>query len=119
MHVIIFFVVAGFVLLAIREICLIVYRLYFHPLARIPGPKLAAATQLYEFYYDILKWPGGQYWLEVDKMHERYGKFLRCLNANACYHYGKNIAPIQIDLLCRPSSEFPVQSISRRFANQC
>ncbi len=89
MHTISLSIVVGFALLAIREIYLIVYRLYFHDLAGIPGPKLASATQWYEFYYDILKWPGGQYWLEVDKMHERYGKVLRFLKACTSFHYQK------------------------------
>ena len=74
MHVLILFASASFAILAIKELCIVVYRLFFHPLARIPGPVLGSATQWYEFYYDILKWPGGQYWYEVDKMHERYGK---------------------------------------------
>ena len=59
---------------------MVIYRLYFHPLAGIPGSKLAGATQWYEFYYDVLKWPGGQYWLEVDKMHDRYGKLFSLLD---------------------------------------
>ncbi|KAL9634621.1 MAG: hypothetical protein Q9164_003980 [Protoblastenia rupestris] len=77
MHALIPFVAAGFAMLAIREIFMVVYRLFFHPLARVPGPMLASATQWYEFYYDILNWPGGQYWYEVDKMHERYGPIVR------------------------------------------
>ena len=76
-----FFIIAGFSLLVIRELCLIVYRLYFHPLAQFPGPTLARATQWYEFYFDVLKWPGGQYWFEVDKMHDRYGNTTQVLNA--------------------------------------
>lgn len=48
-----------------------IYRLYFHPLRKIPGPRLAAATHLVEFYYDVVK--GGKYIWEVEKMHEIYG----------------------------------------------
>lgn len=30
-------------------------RIYFHPLSNVPGPRLAAATHLYEAYYNILR----------------------------------------------------------------
>jgi hypothetical protein len=48
-----------------------IYRLYFHPLRRIPGPKLAAASHCQEFYYDIIK--GGKYLFEIERMHKKYG----------------------------------------------
>ncbi|KAL2818535.1 cytochrome P450 [Aspergillus granulosus] len=59
------------VYLAIRTI----YRIYFHPLRRIPGPKLAAASHVLEFYYDIIK--GGKYIFEVERMHKKYGPIVR------------------------------------------
>lgn len=49
----------------------IIHRLFLHPLRKIPGPRLAAATHLVEFYYDVIK--GGKFIWEVEKMHEKYG----------------------------------------------
>ncbi|KAI1403068.1 cytochrome P450 [Hypoxylon fuscum] len=47
----------------------------FHPLSRIPGPKLAAATYLPEFWYDAVKF--GRYTNEIKRMHEIYGPIVR------------------------------------------
>lgn len=53
-------------------VLLAVYRLYFSPLSNFPGPKLAALTGLYEFYYDY--WLDGKYIFEIKKMHGTYGE---------------------------------------------
>lgn len=55
--------------------CTSVWRLYLHPLAGIPGPKLAALTSWYEFYYDVVQ-PAKFYW-KIKELHEQYGT--KCL----------------------------------------
>lgn len=63
-----FGIASALVFLIVRSI----YRIYFHPLSHIPGPKLAAASSAYEFYFNVVK--GGKYMWEVGRMHEIYGK---------------------------------------------
>ena len=51
---------------------LYVYRMYFDRLSHIPGPKLAAASLWYEFYYDVVL--KGRYTYKIRELHEEYGK---------------------------------------------
>lgn len=50
------------------------YRLYLHPLAKFPGPRLAAITRYYEAYYDVVK--NGQYTFRIAEIHQKYGRSL-------------------------------------------
>ncbi|KAF4620123.1 hypothetical protein G7Y89_g14699 [Cudoniella acicularis] len=54
---------------------LIFYRLFLHPLAKFPGPKLAAITRYYEAYYDIVQ--NGQYIFKIEELHKKYGPIIR------------------------------------------
>ncbi|KAK7572720.1 hypothetical protein V3481_017910 [Fusarium oxysporum f. sp. vasinfectum] len=46
-----------------------------HPLSKFPGPKIAAASYVYEAYYDWILM--GRYGRRIEKMHEQYGPIVR------------------------------------------
>ncbi|KAJ5281486.1 cytochrome P450 [Penicillium angulare] len=50
-------------------------RLFFHPISHIPGPRLAALTWWYEFYYDVVL--PGKYIFKIQELHLEYGPILR------------------------------------------
>ncbi|KAE9376444.1 cytochrome P450 [Stipitochalara longipes BDJ] len=50
-------------------------RLYFHPLSHIPGPKFAALTWWYEFYFDIIQ--PSRYVFKIQELHKEYGPIVR------------------------------------------
>ena len=47
-----------------------VYRLYFHPLARYPGPTVGRITDLDSVYH---QWRGDRH-LDFHKKHQKYGR---------------------------------------------
>lgn len=51
---------------------LVVYRLFFSPIANIPGPKLTAITFWVEAYWEVVK--GGRFIFKIEEWHEKYGK---------------------------------------------
>jgi hypothetical protein len=53
------------------NLVMVIYRLYFHKLSRFPGPRLAAATGLYEIYFST--WGPGIFENEIDNMHRKFG----------------------------------------------
>lgn len=53
------------------------YNIFFHPLARFPGPKLAAATRGYEWYYAFFYNGGGRYADCLKELHRQYGPVVR------------------------------------------
>ncbi|KAF1950205.1 cytochrome P450 [Byssothecium circinans] len=63
------------VVLSVAIALLLYRRLRLHPLASIPGPKLAAISTLYELYYDLVA--GGRLPWKLKALHEQYGPIVR------------------------------------------
>lgn len=61
-----------FLLLSVTSVLyLVIYRLCFHPLRKVPGPWFATVTYWYEFYYDVIC--DGNYVKQYPRLHEKYG----------------------------------------------
>ncbi|KAH8655801.1 putative benzoate 4-monooxygenase cytochrome P450 [Xylariales sp. PMI_506] len=54
---------------------LAVQRLFLSPLARFPGPWLAALSNWYEFYYDVIR--EGEFTHQIQQLHKLYGPIVR------------------------------------------
>jgi hypothetical protein len=63
-------------LFIVRTVTIAVYRLWFHPYAKYPGPKLLGLTKYAEFYYDLFDKDGFTPYIE--RLHEQYGPIVRC-----------------------------------------
>lgn len=88
----------------------IVYRRFFHPLAKTPGPFLPAVTTLYQSYYN------SRYYLEIERLHKKYGPIVRIQpnevhlsdqqHFETIYHVGSKYtkSPVYYGALCIPNS---------------
>lgn len=56
-------------------------RLYASPLAKFPGPRLAALTTWYQFYFDIVK--GGRLPWHLAQLHRNYGEYAHRLRLSS------------------------------------
>ncbi|KAJ3866885.1 cytochrome P450 [Lentinula novae-zelandiae] len=70
-----YLLLAGSALLSSYLGALALYRLFFHPLRQYPGPVLAALSEGYELYYNIIV--GGGLVNEIEKLHKIYGPVIR------------------------------------------
>ncbi|KAH8706093.1 cytochrome P450 3A17 [Phaeosphaeriaceae sp. PMI808] len=62
------------VLIVFYYTALIIYRLFFHPLAKVPGPKLLAISSLPKGIRLNLF---GLWFRDVSELHEKYGRIIR------------------------------------------
>ncbi|KAI2635632.1 cytochrome P450 family protein [Hypomontagnella submonticulosa] len=63
------------VIIVFNGLVVLLYRLFWCPLVRIPGPRLAALTYWYECYYDVLQ--PAQYVFKIKELHRTYRPIIR------------------------------------------
>lgn len=62
----------GFAAWTAYGLALAIYRLFFHPLSKFPGPKYAAISRWHEYYYEVIQ--KGQFTFVIQEYHKKYGK---------------------------------------------
>lgn len=60
-------------LIIVTMLAIAVYRFYFHPLASVPGPRLAALSNIWHAYHAR----NGRMYLLGKSLHKRYGPVVR------------------------------------------
>ncbi|KAL4784790.1 cytochrome P450 [Aspergillus varians] len=68
------------------------YRLYYHPLSKVPGPRLAACTSLWLAYHTYI----GDECTVVFDLHKKYGPVLRVAPNDVDIASGDAIEPIYL-----------------------
>jgi hypothetical protein len=72
--------VVVFISYATYLIWLVIHRLYLSPIAKFPGPKLAALTRWYEFYYEVVL--RGKFSDHITELHKIYGELMYAILYN-------------------------------------
>ncbi|KAJ5128302.1 hypothetical protein N7448_002020 [Penicillium atrosanguineum] len=72
--------------------CKWIYNIFFHPLARVPGPKIAACTSLWLAYHTYI----GDECTVVFDLHRKYGPVLRVAPNDVDIAHGDAIEPIYL-----------------------
>jgi hypothetical protein len=69
---------------------LLIYRLFFSPLSKIPGPKLTALTQLWVMYHEFK----GDRTVQIDKLHTQYGPVVRVSPSEVSFNNHQSLRDI-------------------------
>lgn len=88
-------------LLVVGWLCRCLFRLYFHPLSRVPGPRLAACTSLWLAWHTYV----GDECTVIFRLHEQYGPVLRVAPNDIDIADGDATEPIYIEKGGFPKSE--------------
>ncbi|KAL0577501.1 hypothetical protein V5O48_004487 [Marasmius crinis-equi] len=97
-------IIAAILCSAVYLIFQVVYRLAFHPLRKFAGPKLAASTDFYRAYYDVIGNGGWMY--HMRELHDQYGPIVRVAPNELHFSDPDAFEEINIVQKCRKDQQF-------------
>ncbi|PYH47859.1 cytochrome P450 [Aspergillus saccharolyticus JOP 1030-1] len=101
-------------ILAAQACALAIYRLFFHPLSRYPGPRLATVTDWYVVYY---AWRGDLH-KQIQQWHGKYGEIVRYGPATLSFNSATAMADIYgVRANVRKTDGYAALGLSRRNPN--
>jgi hypothetical protein len=68
----------------------LIYRLFFSPLSKLPGPKHTAVTQLWVMYHEFK----GDRTIQIDKLHQQYGPVVRISPSEVSFNNHESLKEI-------------------------
>jgi hypothetical protein len=67
-------IITGLLLLVVSlGVTLAIRQIFYHPLSKFPGPRLAALTPLYKTYYEVFR--GGELLRRIQELHNMHGEW--------------------------------------------
>ncbi|KAH8593799.1 cytochrome P40 monooxygenase [Bisporella sp. PMI_857] len=82
---------------------LVIYRLYFHPLSKFPGPKVAAISD----FWLCSRWISGLWPHEIERVHARYGDVVRIAPNDLSFSGVKSLKDIYSNFDINSDRQFP------------
>ena len=65
--------IVGLLLIVVSlGVSLAIRQIFYHPLSKFPGPRLAALTPLYKTYYEVFR--GGELLRRIQELHNIHGE---------------------------------------------
>jgi len=80
----------------------LIHRLFFSPLSKVPGPKLTAVTQLWLMYHEFK----GDRTVQIDKLHSHYGPVVRVSPSEVSFNNQESLREIYGIKSTFPKSSF-------------
>ena len=81
------------ILVLVGTFCFALYQLFFHPLSKVPGPRIASLTSLWHTYHSFI----GDEWALLRRLHQKYGTIVRIGPNEVDISDGSALGPVYVE----------------------